>query len=109
MSIVPQPVSPDVLRHITQLVADMGQDRDDFLVYISRLEQTQQLLLSELHLLKKQNATLVHHNNLRHLASTMHAGNEEYCTLSGAPEEIPHKSPPTASTSVPDTPMKDDF
>jgi hypothetical protein len=61
-----------------------------------------------LHLLKKQNATLVHHNNLRHLASTMHAGNEEYCTLSGAPEETPHKSPPPASTKVPDTHMKDD-
>ena len=100
--------SPDVLRHLTQLVVDMGQDRDDFLLYISRLEQTQQLLLSELHLLEKHNATLVHHNNLRHLASTMHAGNEEYCTLSGAPEETLHKSLPTASRKVPDRSMKDD-
>ena len=100
--------SPDILRHLTQLVADMGQDRDDLLVHVSKLEHNQQTLLSELHLLKKQNAALVHQNNLRHLASTMHAGNEEYCTLSGALEETPHKSPPPTSTKVPDTPMKDD-
>ena len=27
--------SPDILRHLTQLVADMGQDRDDLLVHVS--------------------------------------------------------------------------
>ena len=29
--------SPDVLRHLTQLVADMGQERDDLFVYVSKL------------------------------------------------------------------------
>ena len=99
--------NPDVLCHLTQLVADIGQDRDDLLVYVSKLEQNQQTMLSKLHLLQKQNAALVHQNNLRHLASTMHAGNEEYCTLSGAPEETLHKSPLTASMKVPDSSIKD--
>ena len=101
-------LSPDILRHLTQLVADMGQDRDDLLVHVSKLEHNQQSLLSELHLLKKQNATLVHQNNLHHLASTMNSGQDDYCTLSGALEERHHKSPPPASTKVPCTPMKNE-
>ena len=32
------PFSPDILSHLTKLVADMGQDRNDLLDYITKLE-----------------------------------------------------------------------
>jgi len=63
--------NPDVLSHLTQLLIDMSQDRQDMLSYICKLESNQELLLSELKLLRKQYACLVHEDNLLHLASAL--------------------------------------
>ena len=63
-----QLVNPDALRHLTQLVADISQDRQDLLDYVAKLEIKQQLHLTEMKLLQKSNAELAHQNNLYHLS-----------------------------------------
>lgn len=68
--------NPDILRHLTQLLSDMSQDRQDMLSYICKLESNQEVLLSQLKLLRKQYACLVHHDNLRYFASTLDAKHE---------------------------------
>jgi hypothetical protein len=75
----PLPTTPDSIdqpsfvNDLNQVLSDIGQDRQDLLSYISKLEESQQLLLSELRLMKKQNSTLVYQDNLRHLAICMEA------------------------------------
>ena len=58
-----QHVNPDILRHLTQLVSDMSQDRQDLLSYINRFKVNQEDLVSELKLIRKQHACLVHQDN----------------------------------------------
>ena len=83
------PFSPDILSHLTKLVADMGQDRNDLLDYITKLEMNQQLMLSEMKRLQKQTAEVVHQNNLYHLS--LSGQKCLVCTLSGA---LKIESPP---------------
>ena len=98
-------VSPDILRHLTNIVADMGQDRNDLLLYITKLEKNQQVMLSEMKRLRKQTAEVVHQNNLYHLS--LSGQKCLVCTLSGAlkiesptPFPVPHDPPQISPTQA---------
>ena len=107
---VVQPVSKDTLNQLTQLLADMGQDRQDLLDYIKKLEDNQELLLSELNLQKKEDlvkqqevalmtkrmADLTYANNLYHISLV-----EQSCTL---PEALLYETP---QPSQPPNPPQD--
>jgi hypothetical protein len=76
----------------------MGQDRHDLLSYISKLEESQQLLLSELRLMKKQNATFVYQDNLRHLAICMEA--RPAVPVRGGQDDVPGQLAPMPTVPV---------